>query len=191
MASWYDHYHDVIIVILSKIHSPLVDPIQICTQLGMGSAVETLCGQAYGAHRYEMLGVYMQRATIVLAITGIPLTVVYVFSGQLLLLLGESESVASAAAVFVYGLIPQIYAYAINFPIQKFLQSQSIVTPSALISAATLVLHFLLSWIAVFKLGWGLIGKNYTITHHTCNLTVCRNGVISEFHNFSQARRWF
>lgn len=190
MASWYDRYDDVIIIILSKINSLLVDPIRICTQLGMGSAVETLCGQAYGAHRYGMLGVYMQRATIVLVITGIPLTVVYVFSGQLLLLLGESESVASAASVFVYGLIPQIYAYAVNFPIQKFLQSQSIVIPSAFISAATLVLHFLLSWIAVYKLGWGLIGKNYTIPHHTCNLTLCRKRVILEFYNFSQVRRW-
>ncbi|OMO94111.1 Multi antimicrobial extrusion protein [Corchorus capsularis] len=42
--------------------------------LGMGSAVETLCGQAYGSLRYEMLGVYLQRSTIVLTLTGIPLT---------------------------------------------------------------------------------------------------------------------
>ncbi|KAK0578835.1 hypothetical protein LWI29_016957 [Acer saccharum] len=34
--------------------------------LGMGSAVETLCGQAYGAHKYEMLGVYLQRSTVLL-----------------------------------------------------------------------------------------------------------------------------
>lgn len=92
-------------------------------QLGMGSAVETLCGQAYGAHRHEMLGVYLQRSTIVLTLTGIPVTVIYVLSKPILLLLGESTAVASAAAVFVYGLIPQIFAYAVNFPIQKFLQS--------------------------------------------------------------------
>ncbi|GJN11622.1 hypothetical protein PR202_ga29824 [Eleusine coracana subsp. coracana] len=45
--------------------------------LGMGSAVETLCGQAYGAHKYSMLGVYMQRAGVLLAATGIPLAVLY------------------------------------------------------------------------------------------------------------------
>ncbi|KAJ3674132.1 hypothetical protein LUZ60_006124 [Juncus effusus] len=27
----------------------------------MASAVETLCGQAYGAHKYDMLGIYLQR----------------------------------------------------------------------------------------------------------------------------------
>jgi MATE family multidrug resistance protein len=72
----------------------------------MGSAVETLCGQAYGAHKYNMLGVYLQRSTILLAATGIPLTIIYVYSGPILLLLGESERIAAAAAVFVYELIP-------------------------------------------------------------------------------------
>ncbi|GLT29387.1 hypothetical protein SLA2020_042590 [Shorea laevis] len=132
--------------------------------LGMGSAVETLCGQAYGARRHEMLGIYLQRATIVLTLTGIPMTVIYVLSKPILLLLGESTEVASAAAVFVYGLIPQIFAYAVNFPIQKFLQAQGIVTPSAYISAATLVAHLLLSWVAMYELGMGLIGASLALS---------------------------
>ncbi|GAB4826600.1 Protein DETOXIFICATION 40 [Ancistrocladus abbreviatus] len=126
--------------------------------LGMGSAVETLCGQAYGAHKYEMLGIYLQRSAILLTATGIPLTLIYVFSKQILLLLHESTAIASAAAVFVYGLIPQIFAYAANFPIQKFLQAQSIIYPSAYISAAAIVVHVLLTWLAIFKFGWGLLG---------------------------------
>ena len=70
-------------------------------QLGMGSAVETLCGQAYGAHKYEMLGIYLQRSTLLLMATGIPLTMIYIFSKSLLILLGESDTIASAAAIFV------------------------------------------------------------------------------------------
>ncbi|MBC2899293.1 hypothetical protein CFC21_112147 [Triticum aestivum] len=132
--------------------------------LGMGSAVETLCGQAYGAHKYEMLGVYLQRSTILLAATGVPLAVIYVYSRPILLLLGESERIAAAAAVFVYGLIPQIFAYATNFPIQKFLQAQSIVAPSACIAAATLLLHLALSWLAVYKLGLGLLGASLVLS---------------------------
>ncbi|PPD84938.1 hypothetical protein GOBAR_DD18112 [Gossypium barbadense] len=132
--------------------------------LGMGSAVETLCGQAYGALRYDMLGIYLQRSTIVLTLTGIPLMLAYIFSKPILMLLGEPAEVASAAAIFVYGLIPQIFAYAANFPIQKFLQSQSIVIPSAYISAATLVLHLLLSWVAVYKIGLGLIGASLVLS---------------------------
>lgn len=124
----------------------------------MGSAVETLCGQAHGAHRYDMLGVYLQRSTIVLLLTALPMTLLFILSKPILTYLGEPADVAATASVFVYAMIPMIFAYAINFPIQKFLQSQSIVTPSAYISSATLVLHFILSWLAVYKLGWGLFG---------------------------------
>lgn len=126
--------------------------------------METLCGQAYGAHRYDMLGVYLQRATVVLTITAVPLTSIYILSKPILILLGESTAVASAAALYIYGLIPQIYAYAVNFPIQKFLQAQSIVRPSAYISAATLGLHLLLSWVAVYELGLGLLGASLVLS---------------------------
>nr|CAB3499083.1 unnamed protein product [Digitaria exilis] len=155
--------------------------------LGMGSAVETLCGQAYGALKYDMLGIYMQRATIVLMATGVPLAVVYAFSRPILILLGESPEIAGAAAVFVYGLIPQIFAYAAIFPIQKFLQAQSIVLPSAYISAATLVVHLVLSYLTIYQLGLGLLGASlmlsvsnwviavaqfvYIVTSRRCRLT--------------------
>ncbi|XP_027170643.1 protein DETOXIFICATION 40-like [Coffea eugenioides] len=132
--------------------------------LGMGSAVETLCGQAFGAKKYEMLGIYLQRSTVLLSLTGVLLTIIYVFSKPILIFLGQSPDIASAAALFVYGLIPQIFGYAVNFPIQKFMQAQSIVQPSAYISTATLVLHLVLSWLAVYKIGLGLLGASLVLS---------------------------
>ncbi|KGN43525.1 protein DETOXIFICATION 40 [Cucumis sativus] len=132
--------------------------------LGMGSAVETLCGQAYGAEKYDMLGIYLQRSSILLTLTGFVLTLIYIFCKPILIFLGESKEIASAAEVFVYGLIPQIFAYAINFPIQKFLQAQSIVFPSAYISAGTLVVHVVLSWVAAYKMGLGLLGVSLVLS---------------------------
>jgi MATE family multidrug resistance protein len=130
----------------------------------MGSAVETLCGQAYGAQKYEMLGVYLQRSIILLTLGGVLLSIIYIFSKPILIFLGQLPEIASAATVFVYGLIPQIFAYAVNFPIQKFLQAQSIVTPSAYISAATLVIHLLLTWVAVYKIRLGLLGASLVLS---------------------------
>ncbi|CAN1326814.1 Protein DETOXIFICATION 40 [Linum perenne] len=132
--------------------------------LGMGSAVETLCGQAYGAQKYELLGLYTQRSVILLTLTGIPLTILYIFSKPIMILLGQSPAIASAAALFVYGLIPQIFAYAINFPMQKFLQSQSIVRPSSYIALAMLGIHLLLSWAVIYKLGLGLLGGSLVLS---------------------------
>ncbi|CAI0468280.1 unnamed protein product [Linum tenue] len=132
--------------------------------LGMASAVETLCGQAYGAEKPELLGLYAQRSAVLLTATGVLITILYLFSKPILTLLGESPEIASAAALFVYGLIPQIFAYAANFPIQKFLQAQSIVAPSAYISLAAFGLHLVLSWLAIYRLGWGLLGGSLVLS---------------------------
>lgn len=42
--------------------------------LGMASALETLCGQAYGAKQYHMLGIYTQRAILILLTLSIALS---------------------------------------------------------------------------------------------------------------------
>jgi MATE family multidrug resistance protein len=132
--------------------------------LGMGSAVETLCGQAYGAKKFSRLSLYLQRSTILLTLTGVALTLVYIFSKHILILLGQSDKISGAAASFALGLIPQIFAYAVNFPITKFLQSQSIVVPSVYISVATIACHALFTWLAVYKVGLGLMGASLVLS---------------------------
>ena len=168
-ASWYPWYYlqlwlTSISLVWVFLYICIYSFLWVYQQLGMGSAVETLCGQAFGAQKFEMLGIYLQKSTVLLTITGFLLTFIYIFCKPILILLGESSEIASAAAIFVYGLIPQIYAYAANFPIQKFLQAQSIVAPSAYISAATLLLHLLLSWVAVYKIGLGLVGSSLVLS---------------------------
>ncbi|KAL0414363.1 UNVERIFIED_CONTAM: protein DETOXIFICATION 31 [Sesamum radiatum] len=126
--------------------------------MGMGSALETLCGQAYGAGQLDMLGVYMQRSWVILLSTSFLLTFMYVFAEPLLLLLGQTEAISRIAGKFSLWMIPQLYAYAINFPIAKFLQAQSNIMAMAWISAVALALHVLFSWLLMLKLGWGMAG---------------------------------
>ena len=127
-------------------------------QLGMGSALETLCGQAVGAGQIDMLGIYMQRSWVILVTTALLLSLLYIFAAPLLKLIGQTEEISEAAGVFAIYMIPQLFAYAMNFPIAKFLQSQSKIMVMALIAAVVLVLHTLFSWLFMLKLGWGLVG---------------------------------
>lgn len=60
--------------------------------------------------------------------------------------------------MFAVWMIPQLFAYALNFPIQKFLQAQSKIMVMAAIAAIGLIGHTLLSWLLMIKLGWGLVG---------------------------------
>ncbi|KAG5560762.1 hypothetical protein RHGRI_003941 [Rhododendron griersonianum] len=131
--------------------------------LGMGSALETLCGQAYGAGQIRMLGVYMQRSWVILLTTACILVPVYVFSTPILELFGETTEISQAAGKFALLMLPQLFAYAMNFPIQKFLQAQRKVLVITWISAIVLVLHAFFSWFLMLKLGWGLIGAAITL----------------------------
>lgn len=60
-------------------------------------------------------------------------------------------------------MIPQLYAYAMNFPIQKFLQSQSKLSVMTWVSGVVLVFHILFSWLFIFKLRYGLVGAAITL----------------------------
>ncbi|XP_047080315.1 protein DETOXIFICATION 35-like [Lolium rigidum] len=126
--------------------------------LGMGSALETLCGQAFGAGQVAMLGVYMQRSWIILTASALLLSPLYVFAGPILRLLGQEEAIAAAAGDFTLCIIPQMFALAINFPTQKFLQAQSKVAALAWIGFAALIVHVGLLALFVSVLGWGVAG---------------------------------
>ncbi|XP_051122617.1 protein DETOXIFICATION 29-like [Andrographis paniculata] len=126
--------------------------------MGMGSALETLCGQAYGAGQKEMLGVYMQRSWVILLCTSFFLMFMYIFAEPALLLLGQTAEISRAAGRVAVWMIPQLYAYALNFPIAKFLQAQSDILAMTWISGVVLVLHVLLTWLLMLKLGYGLGG---------------------------------
>ncbi|KAH6774999.1 MATE efflux family protein [Perilla frutescens var. hirtella] len=130
---------------------------------GMGSALETLCGQAFGAGQIRMLGIYMQRSWVILLVTSCLLLPIYIFAPPILTFFGESDDISRAAGKFALWMIPQMFAYAVNFPIQKFLQSQSKLMVMAWISFFVLILHTFFSWYLIFYLGWGLVGAALTL----------------------------
>ncbi|KAI4373811.1 hypothetical protein MLD38_011887 [Melastoma candidum] len=146
--------------------------------LGMGSALETLCGQAYGAGHIDMLGIYMQRSWVILGVTSLLLSFIYIFAAQILRAIGQTEAISEAAGVFALWMLPQLYAYALNFPIAKFLQAQSKIMVMAGIAAAVLVFHTIFSWLLMLKLGWGLVGAAVVLNASWWIIVVAQMGYI-------------
>ncbi|XP_004303906.1 PREDICTED: protein TRANSPARENT TESTA 12-like [Fragaria vesca subsp. vesca] len=132
--------------------------------LGMASAVQTVCGQAYGAKHLGAMGIICQRAIILHLGAAILLTPVYWWSGPILIAIGQSEDIAIQGQIFAHGLIPQLYAFAINCPQQRFLQAQNVVNPLAYISAGVFALHILLSWLVIYVVDYGLTGAALTLS---------------------------
>ncbi|XP_075658141.1 protein DETOXIFICATION 29-like [Castanea sativa] len=157
-----------------SIENSVIAGFSFGVMLGMGSALETLCGQAVGAGQIDMLGVYMQRSWVILVTTAFLLSLLYIFAAPLLKLIGQTEEMSEAAGVFAIYMIPQLFAYALNFPIAKFLQSQSKIMVMALIAAVVLVLHTLFSWLFMLKLGWGMVGAAIVLDASWCVIVIAQ-----------------
>uniref|UniRef100_A0A0D6R7Q9 Protein DETOXIFICATION n=1 Tax=Araucaria cunninghamii TaxID=56994 RepID=A0A0D6R7Q9_ARACU len=124
--------------------------------VGMSSALQTLSGQAFGAKQFRLLGIYMQRSFIVMNGTALLFTLLYIFTAPILKALGQSDRVADLTGQFALWSIPQLFAYANYFPVQKFLQSQRKVMMQAVICVGSLMCHAFLNWLLITKLGFGL-----------------------------------
>lgn len=131
--------------------------------LGMASALETLCGQAFGAKKYHMLGVYMQRSWIVLFLCATLLLPMYFFATPILELLGQPPDLAAEAGLIAVWFIPLHFSFVFMFPLQRFLQCQLKNSVNAIISAIALVVHIFVSWLFVYQFKLGIIGAALTL----------------------------
>lgn len=129
-----------------------------CLLLGMSTALETLCGQAYGAQQYQKLGTQTYTAIFSLLIVSLPLSLVWINMERILLFIGQDPLISHEAGKFTMWLIPSLFAYAINQPIIRYFQMQSLVVPMLVITCVTLVIHVPLCWVLVFKSGLENVG---------------------------------
>lgn len=156
-AAFVGHLGDIELAAVSVVQN-IVEGFVYGVMLGMGSALETLCGQAVGAGQFNMLGIYLQRSWIITGVTALFLTPFYIFTSPLLKLLRQNDEISDLAGKYCRWVIPQLFAYALNFPVQKFLQAQGKVWFMTIASIASLGIHVLLNWVLITKFGHGLLG---------------------------------
>ncbi|ESR50524.1 hypothetical protein CICLE_v10031503mg [Citrus x clementina] len=126
--------------------------------LGMSSATETLCGQAFGAGHYHMMGIYLQRSWLVDCVTATIMLPVFIFGTPIMNLLGQQKDIAETGGVISLWLIPFVYNFVFSLTIQMFLQAQLKNMIIGWLSTASFLLHVLMSWIFVSELDLGIAG---------------------------------
>jgi multidrug resistance protein, MATE family len=124
----------------------------------MSNALATLCGQAYGAGKFQNAGIYLQRSWIVLFTTCILLLPIHLYATPILKLLGQEKEIADLAGKYAILLIPYMFSFAVNLPLVKFLQAQSKVNVIMYIAMVTLLIQNCLLYIFISVFDWGMIG---------------------------------
>uniref|UniRef100_A0A0E0I182 Protein DETOXIFICATION n=2 Tax=Oryza TaxID=4527 RepID=A0A0E0I182_ORYNI len=131
---------------------------------GMSGALETLCGQAYGARMYRMLGLYLQSSLLMSAAVSVLVSALWCFTEPLLLLLRQDPAVSAAASAFVRAQVPGLFAFSFLQCLLRYLQTQSVVAPLVACSLAPFLLHVALAHLLVNALGLGLAGAGAAVS---------------------------
>ncbi|EOA32101.1 hypothetical protein CARUB_v10015349mg [Capsella rubella] len=117
---------------------------------GLVGALETLCGQAYGAKQYEKIGTYAYSAIA----SNIPIcfliSILWIYIEKILISLGQDPDISRIAGSYAFWLIPVLYAQAIVIPLTRFLLTQGLVLPLLYTAVTTLLFHVLVCWALVF-----------------------------------------
>ncbi|KAI3511250.1 hypothetical protein L1887_18398 [Cichorium endivia] len=126
--------------------------------LGMSSATETLCGQAFGAGQHHMMGIYLQRSWIIDFLALTVMLPIFIFATQLYRLLGEDEAISVSGGYVSLWFIPFVYNFVFSLTIQMYLMAQLKNMVIAWLSIFQFALHIPLSWLLVYKLSFGVPG---------------------------------
>ena len=129
----------------------------------MAGALETLCGQTFGAEQFHKLGNYTFCAIISLILVCFPISLLWVFMDKVLVLLGQDHAISLLAGKYCVWLIPSLFGYAVLQALVRYFQTQTLIFPMVVTSIIVLVLHIPICWVLVFELGLGQNGAALSI----------------------------
>ncbi|CAJ1957113.1 unnamed protein product [Sphenostylis stenocarpa] len=130
----------------------------VAVMVGLSGALETLCGQGFGAKEYHVLGIYLQASCIISFIVSIIVSIIWFYTEPILVLLHQSHDIARTAALYMNFLIPGLFAYGFLQNILRFLQTQSVVMPLVVLSALPLLVHIGIAYALVQGSGLSFTG---------------------------------
>ncbi|OAY78905.1 protein DETOXIFICATION 49-like [Ananas comosus] len=125
---------------------------------GLAMGMEPICGQAFGAGRHSMLGLAMQRTTLLLLCSCLPVAALWAYMRPLLLLCGQDEAISAAAQTYILYSLPDLVLQSFLHPLRIYLRAQSVNLPLTFCAAAAIVLHFPVNYLLVSVLRLGIRG---------------------------------
>ncbi|RKP31385.1 ethionine resistance protein [Metschnikowia bicuspidata] len=122
---------------------------------GVSTALDTLCPQAFGAKKYHLVGVYMQKCIAMNFVIILPVLFIWAILGkQILILVMPDETTAEFAAQYLLYLCPGIPAYILFECGKRFLQAQGIFHVSTFVLLIAAPSNLLMNLVFVRKFGF-------------------------------------
>lgn len=125
---------------------------------GMATALDTLCAQAYGSGNLVGVGLHIQRMFLLMAVSCVPIGIVWAISPWFLPLLLKQPGLAVKAGSFLRYSLVGLPGYAAFEALKRFLQAQGECNVGMVVLIICAPVNAVLSWAFAFPLGMGLAG---------------------------------
>ncbi|KAJ0025626.1 hypothetical protein Pint_08561 [Pistacia integerrima] len=148
---------------------------------GLAMGMEPICGQAFGAKQWKLLGLTLQRTVLLLLSTSIPISFMWLNMKRILLWCGQDQEISSVAHTFILLSIPDLFFLSLLHPLRIYLRTQSITLPLTYCSAISVLLHVPLNFLLVVHFKMGIAGVAIAMVWTNFNLFL----LLSSFVYFS------
>ncbi|KAJ9639596.1 hypothetical protein H2204_003666 [Knufia peltigerae] len=126
---------------------------------GLATSLDTLCAQAFGSGRKDLVGLYTQRMVYFLWLTTIPVGVIWLFLAEPVLIgIVPDRTVAHLAATYLRIVFLGAPGYAAFEAIKRFVQAQGLFSAPLYVLIVCAPVNALLNYIMVWRLQWGFVG---------------------------------
>ncbi|XP_068640922.1 protein DETOXIFICATION 48-like [Aristolochia californica] len=130
---------------------------------GLAMGMEPICGQAYGAQRFTLLGLTLQRTVLILLLISLPISFLWLNAEQILLYMGQDQTMTTVARTYLLYCIPDLVLQSVFHPLRIYLRTQNITRPIAICSIVASLLHTPLNYLFVLALDMGIRGVSTAI----------------------------
>eukprot|EP00903_Cladosiphon_okamuranus_P005780 g5728.t1 len=136
----------------------------VCIFYGMGSGIDVLCTQAFGAKNQRLVGVTFVRGTFLTSFLFVPIAFLWYNMERVLLSIGQQPNIAhitgTFARAYLWGMIP----FAVFENLKRCLQAQNHVMPVMIVALLGFLANVVFHHLTMVVLGMGVYGAGLALS---------------------------
>lgn len=125
---------------------------------GLATSLDTLCAQAYGSGRRQLVGLQLQRMVYFLWLLTIPVGIIWLCSEKILACIVPDKQSAELAGLYLRILLLGAPGYAAFESGKRFVQAQGLFSATTYVLLVAAPLNAFMNWLFVWHFNWGFIG---------------------------------
>lgn len=137
---------------------------------GLAMGMEAISSQACGAKQWPLMGQTLQRTILILLLSSIPISLLWLNIEPLLILCGQDPTISSIASTYLCFCLPDLFFQSIINPLKIYLRTQNVTFPLTFSAAFSLALHAPINYFLAHHLGLGIKGVAMAVVVADFNL---------------------